>query len=480
MRSKFVLLMMLALGTNAHALNLNGYMDEVIRKHRGLEAQRAAKEAAMDKREGGDLVLSPVFTLKGSYLGDDKQPNQLGAKSSQAREYSATLAKKFSTGTSVALSAKMTGVENIDDPNAPSALLGLQPNYRKFSTGSLGIALTQSLWKDFFGHGTRVRRDKDMYTADLETAAADLQSRQILVDAENAFWDYNYKQDFLQLKRAALARAQKIEAWVRRRAGDGIAEKADLLNAQSLVALRRLDVARADDDYTAARRLVRDYLELKDGESLPELNGDVNKVRNLKKLIGYGGEGRVVSLDAWISTLKAKLGAAVAEDVRDQTRADLVLQGAYNTNSYEVGGNVQDASNKWTSAETPTKAISLTWTYIFDDSAKRGVVNAAKASAASAQFQAERAARDGETRWQEFQRRHTEMTQMVETAATVSRLQNARAKAQEDRLARGRTVTSDVIQSEQDAAEAELRLTELQAGQRKLESSARYFVVIKE
>lgn len=470
--SGLALLALILFSLPSFAMDLPTYMDQVVRSHRGLESWRLAREAAAEKREAGDLGLVPVLTLKGSYLSDKKLPNQLGADEFVMREYSLGLAKNFSTGTSVALSARATGSENTNITNPAMSAFG------RYAQGGLGISLSQSLWKDGFGRATRLRREREEAVELAEVGAADLQSRQILTQAESLFWDSIFSAEEAKLRRASLTRAEKIVDWIRRRVRDGISDRADLLSAQALVASRQLQLTNTQDDLTAFRNQIRDQLELSPGQPLPELKGDLTKPRRLRDLLG--SDGRVVRLDVWLAELEAKAKEVGALEAEDSTRADLKLAASYNTNSYEPNGAVSDATREWNKSDRPTAAVGLTWTYLFDTSEKTSATNAARQQAMAARAMAIRKSREGETAWKELERRHLELTRKIEAAENLQRIQAQRAAAQAEKLSRGRAITLDVVNSEQDAAEAESQLVRLRVERRKLEAQTRLFVVVKE
>lgn len=461
----------LALAPTAHAMDLKTFLQEVASKHRGLEALRLSREGAEDRRLAGDLVLTPTLSLKGGYLSDKKQPNQLGATELLANEYSAALAKRFSSGTSVSLTARSGGYENVGVPAAYAA-------YGKFSQGALGINISQSLWKDFFGRSTGLRHERENAAAEAEKSGYDLQARQILFDAEAAFWDALYLNMELQLRRTSLERARRIETWIGRRVGDGISDRADLLSAKALAASRQLQLIATEDELAASQRRLRDFLETDPSQPLPPLEGDLSQRRTPEQLLT--GEGTVTRLDVWLAAQESKARAAGALEAEDSVRADLVLSGGYNTNSYEPNGTASDAARTWNKTDTPTTQVGVSWVYMFDTDAKNSVVGSARKEAMAAKLRSERKSREGETAWVEMNRRHGELSKRIDSADQIRRLQSDRAKAEQDKYGKGRSITSNVINSEQDAAEADLTFMRLQAEQRKLEAQTRLFIRVKE
>jgi len=468
---KFPVILSLSLVSfSASAFTLEQYLGEVQKRNKAFQAASISQEAAEDRREAGDLGLSPVFTMSAGYLSDESQPQTLGTKTT-ARQYSLGLAKEFSSGTKAALTGN---VQQNQIANPPAGFARLAD----YAVSSLGVSLSQSLWKNFFGNGTRLRQERQSVTANIEKESFNLQQRQLLIDAEMAYWDYLYLQEELKSRTDSLERAKKIETWLKRRYADGINDKADFLNGQALTASRQLLLDSARDQVVVTEKKVRLFLEMDEKENIPNFNSDFNKPRDLRSLVG-GSSGQVVRLDAYLAALEAKAKNLGAREAQDQLRPDLVLSGAYNTNS-----NLQDspssAINKMTSTEIPTTKVSLNFTYIFDTDAKVSQQSLYRKEALAAQLNSERKMVESETSWAELLRRYGEMLKQIQTAEKINQLQTNKAKEQSLKLSRGRAVTSDVVNSEEDASNSMLTLNRLRSEARKMEAQSRLFIRLNE
>lgn len=455
----------------AWSMDLNDYLKNVENKHRGIRSLETSIDAAQDGKESGDLELTPLLTLSGTIADDKKTPNQfatLGGTETKTSSYSLGLNKKFSTGTDIGVSASAIEVEN---PGVTTASLA------KFGTGSLGVSLSQSLWKNAFGSATRLRWDREEHVFSATKAQYELQKRAILVSAEAAYWDYIYSQEQLKIRQASLERARKIETWMNRRVSDGISDRADLLQTQSLVATRQLQLISAQSDFVAAQKAVRDYLEISDKEILPDLKGDISLARSLQSSL-QGRGSKVVQLEAYAANATALAKATLAKETEDSYSPDLKLIAAYNTNSFQA--NMGKAVNKWTDTDTPTTSVGLSLTYYFETDAKSSAKSMAQKEALAAKYTSERKMLESATAWSELNRNYNELSKQIESASKVSSLQSQLAKAQVDKFNKGRAITTDVVNSEEEAAEAELSLTKLKSAQRKMEAQVKLFQLIQE
>lgn len=470
-KHKYTLLLSLIFAhAGASAMTLEQYLAEVQKRNKDFQAYSTSKEAAEDRRQAGDIGLSPVLTMAGGYLSDEAQPQTIGTKI-VSRQYSLGVAKEFSTGTKASVTGNVQQTKIRDVPPAFASL-------SDYSASSLGLSLSQSLWKNFFGNGTRLRQQRQAAAASLEKESLNLQQRQILIDAEMAYWDYLYQQEELKSRTESLERAKKIETWLKRRYADGINDKADYLNGQALTASRQLLLDSTRDQAIAAEKNIRLFLEMDDQEKIPSLESDFKQPRDIRALIG-GDSGRVLRLDAYLAALDAKTRNLGAKEAADQLKPDLVLQGSYNTNS-NIQSSPDVALNKIVNLDIPTAKLGLNFTYIFDTDAKLSQESLYRKEALAAQLKSERKMLESETAWAELLRRYGEMLKQIDTAERISQIQINRAKEQALKLARGRAVTSDVVNSEEDASTSILTLNRLRSEARKMEAQSRLFIRLNE
>lgn len=469
----------------ASEYSLDTFLTAVAAQNGNFRAISSSKEAAQARRVAGDIELSPILTATARKI-DDKKPQILGAFSltgSQVEEYSLGLSKKFSTGTTAAVTASVNETSTTFQTFGPPTTSSVTNAF-----GALGISLSQSLWKDFFGNGTELRREREAIIEKTETQGLDLQARQVLIDAEAIFWEHMYLKEEIRQGRQSLARAKRLETWVKSRASNGIGDRADVLNASGLVANRELQLIISEDEFKASNEKIRNLLEMTDAQALPELSGNLSGPRALQTLVDGNilqerqekssaqQQSEIVRLDAYLSVLQAQARAIQAREVNEGLKPDLKLEGAYKTNSVDTSksGALSDISR----TNLPTTMVGISFVYLLDFGVKDAGRRAAKLESMSADQKRGRALLESSTGWSELQRRHGEMTKKIAAAERASQLQGQKADAERDRYSKGRSTTSTVILAEQDASESELTLTRLRTEQRKLESQGRMFISI--
>ncbi|MCB0370385.1 MAG: hypothetical protein KDD45_13420, partial [Bdellovibrionales bacterium] len=231
------------------------------------------------------------------------------------------------------------------------------------------------------------------------------------------------------------------------------------------------------DEQKANERKIRDFLELKLEEKTPEFVGDLDKQRSMNY---YIPESKSIDhLSVVTSILESDLKKVVANIIRENQKSDLLLSLAYNTNAYDMNKSAADLSGDLTKTETPTTQVGLTWTYIWGTDAKRAITLQAEKEEQLAQLKLQRAKIESESLWEELNRRYNELSNKILAMTKVTKFQRERAEAEQDKLSKGRSITSQVITSEQEASDTELNLIKLKSEQRKLECQGLLFTEVK-
>lgn len=447
---------------DAKAISIDEYIGLAKQKNPLLRSYDESLQAADLKKQAAEIDLAPIITGSWVTSNDKSRPSQLGSER-EAELFSFAVAKKFFTGTTVKLDAQ-TGEFN-NHGTVP-------PGYDQYSTGSLGITVQQSLWKDFFGYGTRKKISRQEKLAEVEKLGSELQGRAALFDVEANYWDYALAQEDLKLKKANFERAQKIDRWTANRVSNGISDRSDLMNAKALMALREAQYIQAEEELKSQEVKLRDNLQLVDSEKTPEIKAELSVARPY--LINLIKMKNVEKIEARISTLESEAKALVAEETVDNLRPDLSIFGNYTTTSYDRDHS--QAVSDITKDDNLKNAVGVNFTWVFETGAKSATRDAARKDALASKLKAEKKRSEGQDAWTDLIRKYDVLKQSVSTLEKVAEYQRERAKAEQDKLSKGRTVTANVVLAETDAAEAEVNLLKSRASLRKLEASSLFFI----
>ncbi len=465
---KVLILLTALVTTSVNAMTIDEYLNQVKIKNKNIRSYEIDVEAAEDKQVAGDLALSPVLT--GSYYVQTDKSLPLLMFLANKRTTTATalgLSKKFSTGTTLALTGE-TYKYDYDQP--------LTPGDTGYSTGRLGISLTQSLWKDSFGRATRLRQDRESLTARLEKMSSDLKRRAALIQIESDYWDYLVAQENVKLKQANLERAKKLQSWSSNRVYNGIADQSDLLQIKALVSTREVELANAKDDLESKGTVIRENLDLTSSDPVPEFSSSLTDSRPY--VTDLSKKPNMIRIQNYLTQLEAKIKQDVSDEVRDTLRPDLSLTGKYYTTSYDVDyATMQSNISK---DDRPVTYVGLNLSWMFGSDAVSAQKSSADKAALAAKYRAEQEAIVGKNAWQDYLRRYEVTKQNVLTLEKLAQIQSERSKQEQIRLNKGRTITFNVVTAETDSAEAQVNYLKAKSGLRKLEASSLLFTDITE
>ena len=461
-------IMMLALflaSSFSQAMTIDEYLSVAKTKNPLFRAYDLSVEATNDKINSADIGLSPILTAGYLKSNDKSLPSSI-ATERNLEQYSVGLAKKFFTGTSVKIDAQTN-----DFKNNGALVAGLD----QFSSDSVGVSVSQSLWKDFLGAGTRNKIERQKSATQIEAISAELQRSAFLIGLESDYWDYAVAIEDLKLKKSNLERAQKMEKWTTTRVSNGISDRADLMNIKALAGLRTLQLLTAEEELKSQTIKFRENLNLTESDSTPVIVANMAQSRNY--ILELQNKKNVTSLDSEVSRLESITKAHVADEVTDDLRPDLSVFGSYATTSFNRDS--AEAIKKITGSDYPKSAVGVNFSWTFDTDAKSGLRDSAKKEALASKLKAEKKSVLGMNAWQELLRKYKLTLANVKSLDEIANFQRERAKTEQDKFLKGRTVTANVVTAETDAAEAELSSLKAKAGLKKLEASALLFKSIE-
>lgn len=460
------IILLLFVSVNLNAMTLDEYLKTIAEKNKLVASYDLSIEASKDKMIAGDLLLSPVLTLGYLKMSDKSLPTTVADKRDTTIA-TMGLAKKFSSGTQLSLSAEADKFE-YEQP--------LVVGNNGYSKGGLGVSIQQSLWKDFFGSATRLRKDREVSTNKLETLGYELKKRMTLIEVESDYWDYIVAQEDLKLKQANLDRAKKLETWTQNRVNNGISDQSDLLQLSALTARREVELAVSQDELKFREAKVRENLNLQAADVLPVFTSNLQESRSQILLVEKQKD--LIRIDSYMASLESDIKQRVSEEVVDSLRPDLALVGKYNTSSYDT--DQQQMLKNIDKTDRPITYVGLNLTWMFGSDAVSSQLGSARKEALSSRYRAEQLKISGQNAWSDFLRKFELTKKNVITLERITRIQKERSKQEQIKFTKGRTITSNVVGAETDSAEADVAFLKAKSGLRKLESSSQLYISITE
>lgn len=426
-----------------------------------VERSRGAVEADIESR---DLVLSPSLKSELGVTNDLRTSlNPPVTRSGPTTFLDTTLSKPFSTGTTFSINGRH---DLIDDPATGGDAAHI---------GAWDVRLEQSLWRDAFGRATRLRREGETHELKRQRFVFLLERQNFLTSVESAFWDLVFTRKEEEVRKKNIERSASLEKWMRRRVAQFAAEKQDLMQVQTLLRQRRLDLTITRNEREEILSRLRQLIP---GVNPASWNIDLRaleKERSPRSLLAASSSasGQPMRLDALVAKSRARELKTEVAKVDDTLRPELNLYASYGANGVDP-----DASPAWQDAgrgETPRTTVGLLLSVELDGSLKDKRRASARLGAEAEELRANALDRASRLAWDELERTIASLKEQVKEAREIHDLHRRKLDAERKRFEQGRASTLQMTTFEVDAAESELTLYRLLASLRKTEAAARTF-----
>lgn len=409
-----------------------------------------------------DLVLEPYLSLSGVRANEERQIlSTSSVRKTRVDTFGLGLTKPFSTGTTLSIGP------TYENALIPSLVGGER------STFDWSLSLTQSLWQDFFGHSTSLRRTRESYQRKQELAGALLQQGQLLYAFETLYWDWALSLKQAELQAKNVKRSQEILKWVKDRFSRAAAESTDLLQARALLTQRELQVAAAQFSLTQVGTQAERFVPNRQWQPDPK---DLSLRRDPQALlVNWKVEplDQVQMLEYLQQHNEALAAEEKAKEARESIRPQLELQLKYGKNAIDSEGS--KTLSRSFDEDHEYSSVGLVFRSGLDMGLEWKKVESARAARDAAKQRNESMEAENRVAWDQLKRELTDLQSRVERAQELVELQIQKANAERNRYRMGRSTAFQAITFEQEAAEAEISLWTLYALMRKTEAKARLF-----
>lgn len=417
-------------------------------------------EALQKEIAARDLELSPQLELNLSQT-NDRLESYSSSTVDQTRNYNLLLTKPFSTGTEFSFSAT--------DEKTRRPSFSPPTNYDL----NWELELSQNLWQDQFGRGTRLRQQSDQLEYKLRRLELLTQKQKIIYFIETLYWDYTQAHKELVIHQKNLKRSEQIAEWVQKRMSRAAAEKSDVLQAQALLTNRRLQLRTLEDTLAATQlKLKQNFPQAMQISWAPDENG-LTQSRKLVDLVLGEKVERVESLAAMAARYESELKKAKANQIEDSLRPQLRLFASYGKNAIDADrSTAQDAlidEDNYVSEVGTQFVLELDW------GLQQQRKKAAKLEADAAEILSQKTKQDSLLAWNDLTREVNALAERLKISEELALIQSKKSLEERRRYEQGRSTAFQALTFEVDAGEAEIRVTQLQAQLRKAEAKARLF-----
>lgn len=440
---------------------LDSYLEEAFKSSEEIKAIELDILSLQSEIGARELELSPAIAVKVIRFWDNR-PSLSSSRQSAGFLTEVELSKPLSTGTTFNLLSGIETAEYHPTPEEEQDLL----NWR--------LGVTQSLWQNSFGRQTALRRQRDQEEIRSRLLALILERQEIVVEFELLYWDIAYAQQEVKIREENLERSRLILSWIRKRIERYAAEQVDLLQGQALVSSRELQLQLASDNLRTLQARLNEKVPLK-SEFVPhyeELKTD-RKLLSLPADIDFAP-----SIPVLIETLKAQAEADFLE-MKSELESDQlkpILEIGYAYGQQGLSTSFSTAGRDAFSTNNNYHEMGVVFTTPLDFSLIRKSRQATQAAAQAQTMRSVMSRRQSGIQWEDLERTIREQRQRVETARTLADFQHEKSREERIRYEKGRTTAFQAISFEQEAAESELLVLQLQAQLRRTEARARVYI----
>jgi outer membrane protein TolC len=424
-------------------LNLQTYLNQVVESNQAIQADLKTRDGTSLRSRDARLAISPTLFANVSLL-DDKKSDPLFRTAEQTRNnYSIGISQQTTFGLLARASYNIdyTHYEYLPASGTPAI---------SFHQGRPILELSQSLWRNGFGTETRALLEASEAAALSTSFASSYQSRVVLAQAESAYWQLSYARSSVRVTSNVLERAQKLYDWNARRVRLRLADESDLLQAEALLKLRKLDFQQAKDNERIASRTFNQLREV-DSDQVAEIVTELGP----KVPIPTSPPTRApMREDVKAAQEQSRAAVASAKVANEKDKPTVEVFGTLSLNG--IDPNLSPALSNSFKTDQPTVLggvrVSMPLNFGLMSDAHRGY--------ALEQQGAERAYQrrffEQESEWTDLNQRLTEAKNRYTLYQNVEAAQREKLRVERERLSRGKTTTFNVIQFEQDAAQSEL------------------------
>lgn len=461
MNRHILFFLLLPFSTWADSLSLDAYLNQVDTGNPGVRANQMISSGARLHSKEGELLLAPTFFATAQLATDAKQVNPFFVYDKIINNsYSLGVSKLTTTGTSVKLSYVMNYWNYVGIP--------LRGNVGYYDARPV-LEVTQSLWKN--GFGSEVRASQELMEAQaLATHFGESFKRKAsLAEAEAGYWQLALARQSLIVQREALDRAKKILEWNERRARLGLGDQTDKLQAQAAFELRRLALQSSlDEERVAARHF--NHLRWKHqetvDESLVSLSTEQIEKLNPPQRAEMREDTQAAEQLSRISAASSKLG-------QEKAAPSLDLFGQVALNGQNAG--MTETMSQSFKTNRPTAAIGVRFSAPLDFTTVKNTKEgwARQREAAELEYQSKYVGQEAE--WIELNRQFQDAKNRIRLQISIEDVQKKKLLHEKERLNRGRTTTYQVLNFEQDYAQAQLTRLQFQSQLMNLNAKLKLF-----
>lgn len=441
----FALLMTFPAISFSAQLTMTDFLKQVNEKNQSMVASQLTIDGTSERSNEGKLLFRPSFFAQAQSAIDKKPTTNVNAQGDRTdyNYISAGIQEQFNFGLTGKLSYNLSHTKIY---NASPAFLPIND----FNDGIASLELSQSLWRNFLGKEANSQADIITSQSAATKHSEEYKMKATLAQAESLYWSLSQIRKVVKVQKESLERAQKIRNWTQGRLNNGLAESSDFLQADANFKAREYELKSSTQDLRNLQRAFNSMRGL-DAETIDEeLEAvDSSKLKSLQ--LPSKAELRE---DTKAAIELQKISKASADLSIEKNKPTLEVYGTYALNGRDVVKSEAISNSFKTNHDT--RAIGVRFVAPIDFITTNDNISGYKKEQLAAEQNVQRKLFEQEQQWNDLVARFEDAKTKLSFVEKIEEAQRIKASNERDRLTKGRTVTFQVLNFEQDYAQSEL------------------------
>ncbi len=440
-----ILILLLGIHSQVQAYGLEDYLSDVQAKNHAIQGSTKAIKGTTLRTNEAKLYYAPSFFFNGQYSDDKRPTNAPSFQGTQTlrKTYQAGLAQTIRTGTKASVSYNFT--QTTINGAAPGVLP--QTNFYDLAPQ---FELSQSLWRNFLGTESTAQEKIIKSQAELANFSEKYKYKQLIMNAEINYWRMVFAKQNVQVQKESLDRAKKLRDWNAVRVRDGLTDQSDLMQADAALKARELEYQNALIEEKSVARLFNSLREV-DSEEVSDVLASAKDETFLSLTLPQRVGNRE---DVEVSRAQKELAVAQAELGSEKNKPTLELYGSYSLNGRAANSN--DAFDRSRDSDHPFTIVGVRFNTPLNIGNMMDNKDGYAQEKMAAGLNFERKLYEQEKEWQDLSLKFRDFQERLRLSQAIENAQKDKLNGEKNRLNRGRTTTFQVLQFEQDYANAQL------------------------
>jgi outer membrane protein TolC len=430
---------------SAHAITLDEYLDQVRLRNGGVQGSKMSSQAKGLRFNEASLFFKPSFFLTGEYADDQRPTNSPLFQGYQTIRHTMRtgLTQNWETGTKATLSYNIykTQINGVSSTFLPRS---------RFYDVSPQLEISQSLLRNFLGSEFKANTDAQVAQVEAQKFTEQYNYKQLLVGAENAYWRLYFAQLSVKVQEESLARAKKLRDWNEGRVKSNLVDDVDLLQAEGNLQSREIEYQDAITELDTANR---EFNSIREDET-PVSMENGTKPDSLDIVNAPTPAKAKIREDVLVFMANQKLAVANSQLGTERNKANIELYG-----SYSMNGRNLDYGKAYEQAATNTRPytiVGVRFTTPLDFGSMADYKKAYAQEVKASEMSLKRKSFEVEREWEILNQRLQNFKRRLLLSQKMEKVQEKKLSRERSRYNQGRTTTFQVLQFEQDYANAQI------------------------